>query len=698
MKNVLYLLGIAALIVVCLFVLTHPAKAALPITQVINGGTGWSNFQINTLLTGNGKNPLATTTVGSGLLLSGGVLSATGGTGTLTTSTPAVVPNLLYFTGASTVGNVATGTVSNGAGISVTAGQSVIGSGLTITNTGVISNSCPGGFLSCSGTNPSAFTLGTLGIANGGTASTTLGGILVGNGVAAIKSLVVGTGLSFDGTTLISTATNYFTNIGNLLFNNTGSSVGINVSSGVTAALEVAATSSAPAFIAWNSSLANIFNIQNSGFVGIGTGTPSTNLSVQGNGLFSGNVTLANLIATGTATIGTNATVATSTIVSDLAVGLNGITNPAFQVLGGIPAAETGVEVVPAAPASGVSILTTSSGANEALTVSSKGTGNLELVAGNAGGTIRLSPAPGSGRLSVSFGQIIFGAMSASTVAANVRFGFTGATDVTLTGTVEAPSVYYNLGQTRSHSSGVIKTQRDYRITPSTHTYTAGTSNANSTISSTTAFSIDSPDPQGANVNYTNVQGLWIGHGAAYTTASTTNAYGAVIDGPTGATNNYAASTTGRIVHTNLGTGAGIGSVCQAASGEILFDTGANCIVSSLRFKTIDSRIGTQDAFDTVMALSPIYFHYKPGYGNKEQQEGFGAEEVAKIDKDLVQYDAESKPYSVYYQNITAKLVGAIQYQQSEINKVTRSFEENWQWALIVFLFMWNGWLTLRKR
>lgn len=45
-----------------------------------------------------------------------------------------------YKTSANTFGGVATGTVSNGTGISVTAGQSVIGSGLTITNTGVTSN------------------------------------------------------------------------------------------------------------------------------------------------------------------------------------------------------------------------------------------------------------------------------------------------------------------------------------------------------------------------------------------------------------------------------------------------------------------------------------------------------------------------------------------------------------------------------
>lgn len=96
-----------------------------------------------------------------------------GGTG-LTSFTA----NQIFYANAAGTGlvQVATSSVSSGAGItfSGTAGALVGGSSLTITNTGVISNSCPGGFLSCSGTNPSAFTLGTLSAANGGTGATSL--------------------------------------------------------------------------------------------------------------------------------------------------------------------------------------------------------------------------------------------------------------------------------------------------------------------------------------------------------------------------------------------------------------------------------------------------------------------------------------------------------------------------------------------
>lgn len=56
-------------------------NAALLIQTVPQGGTGWGSLQANTLLTGNGTSKIATTSIGSGLSLSGGVLSSTGGGG-----------------------------------------------------------------------------------------------------------------------------------------------------------------------------------------------------------------------------------------------------------------------------------------------------------------------------------------------------------------------------------------------------------------------------------------------------------------------------------------------------------------------------------------------------------------------------------------------------------------------------------------
>ena len=120
---------------------------------------------------------------------------------------------------------------------------------------------------------------GTLNAVNGGTGSSTpLGGILVGNGTSAINSLAVGSGLAFDGTTLTSTGVTGVSALtkGNFLV---GDDAGV-----------AQATSS-------------IF-ISSLGNVGIGTTSPAQALSVQGNGLFSGNLSVAGLTATGTATIG----------------------------------------------------------------------------------------------------------------------------------------------------------------------------------------------------------------------------------------------------------------------------------------------------------------------------------------------------------------------------------------------------------
>lgn len=67
-----------------MFFASFTAAHAITILNVGGGGTGWGfpgGLQAGTLLTGNGINPISTTTIGSGLALVGGVLSATGGSG-----------------------------------------------------------------------------------------------------------------------------------------------------------------------------------------------------------------------------------------------------------------------------------------------------------------------------------------------------------------------------------------------------------------------------------------------------------------------------------------------------------------------------------------------------------------------------------------------------------------------------------------
>ncbi|MFA6585006.1 MAG: immunoglobulin-like domain-containing protein, partial [Candidatus Paceibacterota bacterium] len=128
-----------------------------------------------------------------------------------------------------------------------------------------------------------------LGISSGGTASSTpLGGILVGNGSSFIKSLVVGTGLSFDGSTLTGIeGTNYWTSSGSNLYNNVGTNLGIGTTSPL-AILDVAGVNDGSAPLFQLSSVASFatttqFIVKNDGTVGIGTATPGEKLEVVGN-------------------------------------------------------------------------------------------------------------------------------------------------------------------------------------------------------------------------------------------------------------------------------------------------------------------------------------------------------------------------------------------------------------------------------
>ena len=135
---------------------------------------------------------------------------------------------------------------------------------------------------------------------------------------------------------------------------------------------------------------------------------------------------------------------------------------------------------------------------------------------------------------------------TASTTAATTRFLFTGATDTTLTASTEAPNVYFNMGQTRQHSTGTLSTQRDFRISPSTHSFVGA-----STLTNAASLVIDGPSNGGTNATITNSSALWVPTSAV---TNITNSYGLNVAATTGATNNYAASFTGGSV--GIGTTA----------------------------------------------------------------------------------------------------------------------------------------------
>lgn len=238
--------------------------------------------------------------------------------------------------------------------------------------------------------------------------------------------------------------------------------------------------------------------------------------------------------------------VITSNISTALVVGPNGATNPVLQIDGSTASSVTGLLITGTATGSGTSLTAISSGTNEGITINSKGNGSVVLNNPSTTGIISLRTSSNA-RFAVSGANFNYTPSTLST-AATVRMSYVGAADTAMTTAVEAPNWYINLGQTRQHAQGSITTQRDFRFTPSTHSFATGAS----TITDAMGMSIDGPPSGGTNATLTTVHSLYIGSAA---TANAGTSYGLTVNASSGATKNYAAQFQGgSVIISNNGT------------------------------------------------------------------------------------------------------------------------------------------------
>lgn len=93
-------------------------------------------------------------------------------------------------------------------------------------------------------------------------------------------------------------------------------------------------------------------------------------------------------------------------------------------------------------------------------------------------------------------------------------------------------------------------------------------------------------------------------------------------------------------------------------------------ISSSHRFKEHIQDMGA--ASEVLYRLRPVSFLYKPEYGGRPELPQFGliAEEVAKVAPELVAYDGQGRPYTVYYQFLAPMLLNELQKKDTEIEKL----------------------------
>jgi hypothetical protein len=103
----------------------------------------------------------------------------------------------------------------------------------------------------------------------------------------------------------------------------------------------------------------------------------------------------------------------------------------------------------------------------------------------------------------------------------------------------------------------------------------------------------------------------------------------------------------------------------KTASGGVAVYINANgqlgTLTSSRRFKNDIKAMGSVS--EKLMQLRPVTFRYKDSaeQGKHALQYGLIAEEVAKVYPNLVQYDKQGKPFTIYYHLLTPMLLNELQ-------------------------------------
>src|SRR5450432_1951843 len=122
---------------------------------------------------------------------------------------------------------------------------------------------------------------------------------------------------------------------------------------------------------------------------------------------------------------------------------------------------------------------------------------------------------------------------------------------------------------------------------------------------------------------------------------------------------------------------AGISGVTVAGGVGVIIDSSGHLgtVTSSARFK--DAIKPMDKASEAILALQPVTFHYRkeldPG---AIPQFGLVAEQVAKVDPDLVARDEDGKPYSVRYEAVNAMLLNEFLKEHRKVEALEASLAQ----------------------
>ena len=122
---------------------------------------------------------------------------------------------------------------------------------------------------------------------------------------------------------------------------------------------------------------------------------------------------------------------------------------------------------------------------------------------------------------------------------------------------------------------------------------------------------------------------------------------------------------------------AGISGVAVPGGVGVIIDTDGHLgtVVSSERFK--DEIKPMDKASEAILALKPVTFHYKHELDPVGiPQFGLVAEQVEKVDPDLVARDAAGRPYTVRYEAVNAMLLNEFLKEHRKGEHQDRKIEE----------------------
>jgi Chaperone of endosialidase len=121
---------------------------------------------------------------------------------------------------------------------------------------------------------------------------------------------------------------------------------------------------------------------------------------------------------------------------------------------------------------------------------------------------------------------------------------------------------------------------------------------------------------------------------------------------------------------------AGISGVTIAAGAPVIVDATGHLgsTTSSERFK--DNIKPMDKASEALLALKPVTFHYKKEIDpTRTSQFGLVAEDVEKVNPDLVVRDKEGKPYTVRYEAVNAMLLNEFLKEHRKVEELTKDFQ-----------------------